>query len=194
MKLSKENSILIFLLGLFSTIMFTTTFEKSYIIGLIVLIVLVFSAFITSIIIKIANVKIKLSVYIILISILITIIEIILNKYVKGVYESFGIYLSLITTNYLILRNKDNTIKNSFKKGLVFLISISVIGLFRELFGNGTITMMNDISQFTGYREIIYVFNNNIIPNKIFLNSAGIFIVMGLVIGIINTKVNRGEK
>ena len=145
---------------------------------------------------------VEFPVYIIIISTLVTVSEIILNRYSKPLYDAFGIYLPLIVVNCIILgralsyasKNKVfDSIKDGFKSGIGYLVAISLFGLFRELLGNGTITVMNDISNLTGYRWIINVFNNNFLPNKLFITSGGAFILLGILIGIVNA-MKRGEE
>jgi len=122
---------------------------------------------------------------------LLTLVEIFLSKYSKQLYDSFEIYLPLITVNSLILqrlvfasKNKvKETIKDSLKNGFIFLILISIIGLLREILGSGTITIMNNVSSITGYRWIIKVFTNS---NKLFLSSGGAFILLGILVGMLN--------
>ena len=178
--LFKENPVFVLVLGLCSVLAVTTTFEKSYMMGLVVLIILVLSNMIVSIIRKFVNDEVRIPVYIIIISTLVTISEIILNRYSKPLYDAFGIYLPLIVVNCIILgralsyasKNKVlDSIKDAFKSGIGYLVAISLFGLFRELLGSGTITVMNDISTLTGYRWIINVFNNDFLPNKLFVTS-----------------------
>lgn len=200
--LFKENPVFVLVLGLCSVLAVTTTFEKSYTMGLVVLIILVVSNMIVSIIRKLVNDEVRIPIYIIIISTLVTITEIILNRYSKPLYDAFGIYLPLIVVNCIILgralsfasKNKVfASIKDGFKSGIGYLVAISLFGLFRELLGNGTITVMNDLSSLTGYRWIINVFNNNILPNKIFITSGGAFILLGILIGLVNA-LKRGEE
>ncbi len=195
--LFKENPVFVLVLGLCSVLAVTTTFERSYMMGVVVLVILVLSNLIVSLIRKIVSEEIRIPVYIIIISTLVTITELILNKYSKPLYDAFGIYLPLIVVNCVVLgralsyasKNKVlDSIKDGFKSGLGYLVAISIIGLLRELLGNGTITIMNDISGITGYKEILHIFNNVVIPNKLFLTSGGAFILLGIVIGIINGR------
>ena len=194
--LFKENPVFVLVLGLCSVLAVTTTFEKSYMMGLVVLIILVLSNMVVSLIRKFVNNEVRIPVYIIIISTLVTIIELLLHRYSKELYDAFGIYLPLIVVNCIILGRalsyaSKNTVLDSFKDGLKtgigYLTAISLFGLFRELLGSGTITIMNDISKLTGYRWIINVFNNSVLPNKLFLSSGGAFILLGLIIGIINS-------
>ena len=201
--LFKENPVFVLLLGFCSTLAVSTTFERSYMMGLVVLIILIISNFIVSLIKNFVNEEIRIPVYIMIISTLVTIIEVFLNRYSHPLYESFGIYLPLVVVNCIILgraisyaskNNVINSIKDGFKTGIGYLVAISIIGFLRELLGSGTITIMNDISNITGYREIIHVFNGNVLPNKIFLTSGGTFILLGIVMGLFLTIRNRGEK
>lgn len=200
--LFKENPVFVLVLGLCSTLAVTNTFEKSYMMGLVVMVTLVLSNLIVSIIRKIVNEEVRIPVYIIIISTLVTIIEILLNKYSHPLYEAFGIYLPLVVVNCIILGRalayaSKNTVldslKDGIKTGLGYLVAVSIFGLFRELLGSGTITIMNNISSLTGYREIIKVFNGSILPNRLFLTSGGAFILLGVIIGIVNSIKNRGE-
>lgn len=200
--LFKENPVFVLVLGLCSVLAVTTTLEKSYMMGLVVLIILVISNTVVSMIRKLVNDEVRIPVYIIIISTLVTVSEIILNRYSKPLYDAFGIYLPLIVVNCIILgralsyasKNKVfDSIKDGFKSGFGYLVAISLFGLLRELLGNGTITVMNDISNLTGYRWIINVFDNNFLPNKLFITSGGAFILLGILIGIVNS-MKRGEK
>ena len=200
--LFKENPVFVLVLGLCSTLAVTTTFEKSYMMGLVVMIILIISNLIVSLIRKFVNDEVRIPIYIIIISTLVTIIEMLLSKYSKPLYESFGIYLPLIVVNCLILgralsyasKNKVlNSVKDGFKNGLGYLVAISIIGLLREILGSGKITIMNDISSITGYREIINIYSGALLGNKLFLTSGGAFILLGIVIGFINAFKNRGE-
>ena len=200
--LFKENPVFVLVLGLCSVLAVTTTFEKSYTMGLVVLLILIISNLIVSLIRKFVSDEIRIPVYIIIISTIVTIFELLLSKYSKPLYNAFGIYLPLIVVNCIILgralayasKNKIlDSIKDGIKTGVGYLIAISLFGLLRELFGNGTITVMDNISSITGYRWIINVFNNSVLPNKLFITSGGAFILLGIIIGIINS-MNRGEK
>ena len=198
--LFKENPIFVLTLGLCSVLAVTTTFERAYMMGIVVLIILVLSNFIVSLLKRLVSDEIRIPVYIIVIATLVTIIELLLSKYSKPLYDAFGIYLPLVVVNCIILgralsyaskNNVFDSIKDGFKCGIGYLVAISLIGLLRELLGNGTITIMDDISTITGYREILHVFNNVVLPNKLFLTSGGAFILLGIIIGIINGR--RGE-
>lgn len=200
--LFKENPVFVLVLGLCSVLAVTTTFEKSYTMGIVVLVILVLSNLFVSLVKKFVSDEIRIPVYIIIISTIVTIIEIVISRYSKPLYDAFGIYLPLIVVNCIILgralsyasKNKVlDSIKDGFKSGIGYLVAISIFGFLRELLGNGTITIMDNLTSLTGYRWIINVFDNNVIPNNLFITSGGAFILLGLLIGIVNS-LNRGEK
>ena len=76
--LFKDNPVFTLVLGLCSLLAVTTTFEKSYMMGIVVLIVLLISNTVVSIIRKFVNDEVRIPVYIIIIS---TIVTNIVNHY-----------------------------------------------------------------------------------------------------------------
>lgn len=192
--LFKDNLIYLLIFGLIPVLLGTTTFENSYVIGLIVLIILLINTLIFSLI-KV-NEEIKVPIYLIISSILVTLIEVFLKGYSKGFYEVFIYVLPLLVVNPLIMNIIINTkkekvltnLKETLKKGILFIVIISVFGLIREFIGTGTITIMNNISFITGYKEIIHIFDGN----KLFITSGGVLITLGIFLGLIN-NLYKGE-
>ena len=62
------------------------------------------------------------------------------------------------------------------------------VGFIRELFGNNTITIMDELSKITGYRMIY----KNILPFKIpyFLSPSFVYILLGLLFVLIRRFKN----
>ena len=201
--LFKENPIFVLSLGLCSALAVTSTFERSYMMGLSVLFVLLFSNIIVSIVRKLVSNSIQIPVFILIIGTFVTILSLLLERFVPTLYDSFGIYLSLITVNCIILgraisfASKNNvfkSMKDAFKIGLGYTIALMMIGLIREFVGSNCLTIMNDISSLTGYRLIF----KNIVPTKIFPISvletpAGAFITIGILIAVVNCIRSKHE-
>ncbi len=199
----KENPIFVLSLGLCSALAVTTTVEKSYMMGLSVLVILIISNIIVSLIRKIIPDNVHIPVYIIIVSTLVTAISLIMEKYVPVLYESFGIYLSLITVNCIILgralsfANKNSvgkSILDAIGVGLGYVLSLTVIGLIRELLGNNSLTIIDQISSFTGFKLIL----NNILPTSffpinLFITPAGAFITIGIIMAIFNVIRRKYE-
>ena len=84
----KENPIFVLALGLCSSLAVTTTFEKSYMMGICVLFVLVCSNLIVSMIKKWIPDSVKTPVFIVIIGTFVTILGLLLEKYVPSLYHS----------------------------------------------------------------------------------------------------------
>ena len=173
-----ENPILVGTLGLCSALAVTNKFENAYVMGLCVLIVLTLSNLIISIIKKLVPENVKIPVYILIIATLVTIIEILLQKYVKPLYDVLGIYLPLIVVNCIILgralqvASKEKIIPSvldGIGVGLGYTLVLMIIALFREILGSNTLTLMDNISTLTGYKAIYKILpTNDILPINIF--------------------------
>ena len=87
------NPIFVLLLGMCSTLAISITFENSYMMGISVLLVLLFSNIIASFISRFISNEIRIPAYIIIITTFVTLIQILLKEYVTPLYESFSIYL-----------------------------------------------------------------------------------------------------
>lgn len=199
----KENPIFVLSLGLCSALAVTTTVEKSYMMGLSVLVILIISNIIVSLIRKIIPDNVHIPVYIIIVSTLVTAISLIMEKYVPVLYESFGIYLSLITVNCIILgralsfANKNSvgkSILDAIGVGLGYVLSLTVIGLIRELLGNNSLTIIDQISSFTGFKLIFTnILPTPLFPINLFITPAGAFITIGVLMAIFNVIRRKYE-
>lgn len=189
-----ENPILVGTLGLCSALAVTNKFENAYVMGFCVLMVLTISNLIISIIKKLVPENVKIPVYILIIATLVTIIEILLQKYVKPLYDVLGIYLPLIVVNCIILgralqvASKEKVIPSvldGIGVGLGYTFVLMIIALFREILGSNTLTIMDNISTLTGYKAIYKIFpTNDILPINLFSKEAGAFLTLGLLIAL----------
>lgn len=189
------------LLGLFPAVAMTSTFEDAYMMSLCVLIIMFLSSILISLIKKIISDKIRMFVYILIVGIFLTIVEITLQKYVPDLFASFGIYLSLIIISGTIIgvnttsSNKEKNISKTFITCLVFTLVMLIISIVREVGGGNTITLMDKISSFTGYRlvykDILPV--TSIFPISIFSTSSGAFIILAFLVALFN-KIKGGKK
>ncbi len=189
-----ENPILVGTLGLCSALAVTNKFENAYVMGFCVLMVLTLSNLIISIIKKLVPENVKIPVYILIIATLVTIIEILLQKYVKPLYDVLGIYLPLIVVNCIILgralqvASKEKIIPSvldGIGVGLGYTFVLMIIALFREILGSNTLTLMDNISSITGYKAIYKILpTNDILPINLFSKEAGAFLTLGILIAL----------
>ena len=192
----KENPVLVLLLGLCSTLAVTTNFESAYIMGLCVLIILIFSNVTVSLIKKLVPKNVEIPVYILIISTFVTILELLLKTYINPLYQVLGIYLPLIVVNCIVLgralsvgtkSNIRTSLKDALGIGLGYTLVLMVIALFREVLGNNTLTIMNNISGLTGYKLIYKIYTpNNLFPISILTKPAGAFLTLAFLIALFN--------
>ncbi len=165
----KENPTFVMLLGMCPTIAITTNVVDALGMGCAVIFVLLFSNLFISIIRKIVPTDIRIPVYIVIIATLVTIVQLILQAYFPVLNEALGTFVALIVVNCLILgraeafASKNNplfAVIDALGMGIGFTLAIMIVALIRQLLG-----MM--------------------IP--IFTTKVGGFLVLGLVIGIIQS-------
>lgn len=199
----KENPVFVLMLGLCSTLAITTNFESSFMMGICVLIVLILTSIIVSLLRKIVPDNVKTPVYIVIIASFVTILEMLLKKFIEPLYNVLGIYLPLIVVNCIILGrsisvySKENvkaSILDAIGIGLGYTFSLCLIGFVRELLGNGTITLINNLSSIFNFKLIIRVIPDiKILPNSIFISPTGSFLIVGIVLSVINFIKERNN-
>ncbi len=199
-----SNPVFVLCLGLCPALAVTTTFENGYLMGLSLVLILIFSNAVISLISKRIGAHIRIPAYIIVIATFVTILELLLNEYVEPLARTLGIYLPLIIVNCIVLgralsfasRNKlGASILDALKIGFGYTFALALIGLIREILGANTITIMDKVSNMTGYMLKYQVFDEgSIFLNQLFLTPAGAFLTLGLLIGIINAIRKGREK
>lgn len=197
------NPVFSMLLGMCTTLAITTTFENGLIMGISVTFVLLFSSIIISLISKYVSDDLRIPSYIIIIATFVTVIEMLLKKYSITVYDALGVYLPLITVNCIILgrvlsyasKNKVKaSINDALKTGIQYTFALVLFASIREILGNNSLTIVDNLSNIFGNKIIFSIFPNNyMLPNNIFLTSAGAFITLGILLGIMNKIRSRGD-
>jgi len=190
----KENPVLVSLLGLCSVMAVTTTVQNAIGLGLGFTFVLILSNVIISLIRKIVPNEIRIPVYIVVVATLVTLVEMIMEAFFPGLYDSLGIWISLIVVNCIILGRAEafasqNGVLDSFLDAVGMAIGytlvILLIALIREFFGTGSITIWENIK--------LTITNPNVkkIFNDFFINPPAAFIILGFIIGIATYFKNR---
>lgn len=197
----KENAIFSLVLGLCSALQVSTNFESAYIMGLCVLVVLLFSNFTISLIKKLIPDNVRIPVFILIIGTFVTILELIIQEYLPGLHTVLGIYLPLIVVNCIVLGRALSvaskkpildSIKDGLGIGLGYLLSLVIISLIREILGNGTLTIMNQITPLTGYKMVYKIYPDMmILPFSILKEPAGAFITLGLLMAVFKNYISK---
>lgn len=184
----KENPTFVLVLGMCPTLGVTTSLSNAIGMGLSVLFVLILTNALIALIRNIVPSEIRIPVYITVIALVVTLIEWLLNAYVPSLYAALGIYLPLIVVNCIILGRaeayaSDNTVFDSVfdavGMGLGFTLGLSTLAFFRELLGTGAVNipLVNlTVTLFDASKAASF-----------FVQPAGGFLMLGLIIGIINT-------
>ncbi|MBQ8114738.1 MAG: electron transport complex subunit E [Prevotella sp.] len=177
----KENPTFVLMLGMCPTLATTTSALNGLMMGLATMAVLIFSNIIISAIKNLTPDMVHIPVYIVVIATLVTIVQFCLAAYMPEVNKSLGLFIPLIVVNCTILgraesfAGKNNPLDSALDGigiGLGFTIGLTVLGICRELLGNGT------------------VFDFRIIPEDfgmlLFILPPGAFMTLGFIIAIIN--------
>ena len=178
----KENPTLVLMLGMCPTLAVTTSCMNGFGMGVSTLVVLVMSNLVISALRKVIPDDVRLPAYIVIVASLVTVVELLMEAYVPSIYSALGIYIPLIVVNCIILgRAEAYASKNppllsamdGLGMGLGFTVSLSVIGLIRELLGAGTVFGMQVMP--SAYK-----------PIAIFIKAPGAFLVLAVLVIIMN--------
>ena len=146
--LIKENPTVVLMLGMCPTLAVTTSVMNGLGMGLSTTVVLVMSNLIISALRKGIPDTVRMPAYIVIVASLVTIVQFLIEGFMPSLNDALGIYIPLIVVNCIILgraeayASKNPVIPSIFDglgMGLGFTMSISTIGLVRELLGSGKI-------------------------------------------------------
>lgn len=148
----KENPTFVLMLGMCPTLAVTSSAINGMGMGLTTTVVLTASNMVISAMRKIIPDKVRIPAFIVIVASLVTIVQLLLQAYVPSLYASLGIYIPLIVVNCIILgraesyASKNNIVLSACDgvgMGLGFTIGLTLIGIFRELLGNGSVFNVN---------------------------------------------------
>ncbi|RXE95695.1 electron transport complex subunit E [Pseudoalteromonas sp. PS5] len=144
----KNNPALVQLLGLCPLLAVTSTVTNALGLGIATLLVLVGSNLTVSVVRNWVPKDIRIPVFVMIIAAFVTVIQLLMNAYTFGLYQSLGIFIPLIVTNCAIIGRAEafaskNTPLLSVWDGLMmgfgFALVLFVLGAMRELLGQGTL-------------------------------------------------------
>ncbi len=143
----KENPILVIMLGLCPTLAVSTTAVNGLGMGAAFTFVLLGSNIVIALLRKVIPDQIRIPAFIVIISTFVTIADYSLKAYLPFLSKSLGVFVPLIVVNCIVMGRAEayackNTVFNSFLDAIGmsigFTLIISLIGVIRELLGNGT--------------------------------------------------------
>ena len=99
----QENPVFVSLLGMCSALATTTSIESALGMGLLVIFTLVCSNVLISLLRKLIPAEVKIPCYIIIIATFVTIVKMLTEAFLPALYQSLGVFISLIVVNCIIL-------------------------------------------------------------------------------------------
>ena len=146
--LVKNNPTFVLVLGMCPTLATTTSALNGLEMGLATLFVLVLSNIVISLVAPAVPDKVRIPVYIVIIATFVTVLQLLMQAFVPTVYDTLGLFIPLIVVNCIVLgRAEAFANKNSVGAsaldgigiGLGFTLSLTVIGIVREILGSGSV-------------------------------------------------------
>ena len=182
----KENPTFVLMLGMCPTLAVTTSAINGIGMGLSTTVVLTASNLIISALRKIIPDRVRIPAFIVIVASLVTVVQLLMQGFVPGMYSALGIYIPLIVVNCIILgraesyASKNGPVESTFDgigMGLGFTLALTCIGFFRELIGAGAVFghSITSISLFANYQ-----------PVAIFVLAPGAFFVLAILTALQN--------
>ena len=177
----KENPTFVLLLGMCPTLGTTSSAINGMGMGLATLFVLICSNVVISSIKNLVPDMVRIPIFIVVIASFVTVLQMLMQAYVPGLYATLGLFIPLIVVNCILLGRaeafaaKNGPLASLFDglgMGLGFTIGLTLLGSVREFLGTGKI------------------FNISILPEEygmlVFVLAPGAFIALGYLIAIVN--------
>lgn len=142
----KNNPVFILLLGMCPTLGTTTSAINGLGMGAATTFVLIMSNIVIALIKNLIPDKVRIPAFIVVIASFVTIVELCMKAYVPSLYATLGLFIPLIVVNCIILgraeafASKNNVFSSALDGigiGLGFTLSLTAIGMVRELLGEG---------------------------------------------------------
>ena len=145
--LIKENPTFVLLLGMCPTLATTTSAINGMSMGLATMFVLILSNVVISAIAAYIPDKVRIPSYIVVIATFVTLLQFIMQAFTPDIYETLGLFIPLIVVNCIVLgraeafANKNGVLDSACDGlgiGLGFTLSLTLLGLVREILGSGS--------------------------------------------------------
>lgn len=176
-----ENPTFVLLLGMCPTLGTTSSAINGMGMGLATMFVLICSNVVISALKNLIPDMVRIPAYVVIIASFVTLLQMVMQAYVPGLYKTLGIFIPLIVVNCILLgraeafASKNKPIPSFFDGlgiGLGFTMALTLLGMVREFLGTGK------------------VFDFPVVPENygmlIFVLAPGAFIALGYLIAIVN--------
>jgi electron transport complex protein RnfE len=185
----RENPIFRLVLGMCPTLAVTTSATNGIGMGLATTFVLVCSNLVISLLRKVIPDKVRIPAFIVIIASFVTLVDLMMEGYFFSLHKALGLYIPLITVNCIILGRAEAfasknslllSIMDGLGMGVGFTLSLTVLGMVRELIGRGSAFGVSLLGQ-------------HYIPLLIFVLPPGAYLALGLLLAAMNRISLREE-
>ncbi|CZF81469.1 electron transport complex subunit E [Grimontia marina] len=198
-----NNPALVQLLGLCPLLAVSATVTNALGLGIATLLVLVGSNLTVSLVREYVPKEVRIPIFVMIIASLVTCVQLLMNAYAFGLYQSLGIFIPLIVTNCIIIGRAEafaskNTplpsVLDGFWMGMGMTAALVVLGAIREVLGNGTLfdgadRLLGDWA--AGLRIEVFHFDS---PFLLAMLPPGAFLAVGFLIAIKNVIDEKQAK
>lgn len=145
---SKNNPVIVQILGICSVLAVTAKLEPALVMGLSVIAVLAFSNVIISLIRNTIPTNIRIIVQLVVVAGLVVIVSQLLEAYAYNVSKQLSVFIGLIITNCILMGRLEAfamanrpwpSFLDGVGNGIGYAIILVIVGFFRELLGSGTL-------------------------------------------------------
>ena len=177
----KENPTCVLLLGMCPTLGTTSSAMNGMGMGLATAFVLICSNVVISAIKNLIPDMVRIPAFVVVIASFVTLLQMIMQAYVPGLYATLGLFIPLIVVNCILLGRaeafaaKNGPLASMFDglgMGLGFTVGLTLLGAVRELLGTGKIFGLTIMPE--DYGMLVFVL------------APGAFIALGYLIAIVN--------
>ena len=168
--LSKNNPIMVQMLGICSALAVTSKLEPSIVMALSVTVVVAFSNVVISLLRKTIPNRIRIIVQLVVAATLVTIVSEVLKAYAYDVSKQLSVFVGLILTNCILMGRLEafalgngpwESFLDGIGNGLGYGAVLVAVGFFLELFGSGTLLGYQIIPQSFYATDGIHGYVNN---------------------------------
>ncbi len=144
----KQNTGVVQILGMCPVLMMSSNIVNGVSLGIATALVMLISGAAVASMRQFVPNEIRTPIFILIIAALVTVVDLLMNSYMHGLYVVLGIFIPLITTNCIVLAraeafaSKNGVAQSAFDgffMGIGLTLVLAVLGAGRELIGKGTL-------------------------------------------------------
>ena len=177
----RENPTFALVLGMTPTLATTASAINGMSMGLATTAVLICSNIVISLLKNLIPDKVRIPAFIVVIASFVTMVQLLVQAYLPGIYDALGLFIPLIVVNCIVLgraggvaarNNVGLSALDGIGMGIGFTLALTILGAIRELLGTGKIF---DFAVFPdSYGMLVFVL------------APGAFIALAYVMALVN--------